>query len=243
MENKLYKLYRKEAETFAWFDGLDQEALRRLLVSTWQIMLWNPNKWPETLVKFYGHLIDGPKVMQFLRAMKLRLDYSDLYAWAVPNEEAIEALREHSPLVEVGAGRGYWAALAAAAGADIIAFDQDPPVQAGVNGWHRQPGLYFLVAQGSAEVAGEHPDRTLFLCWPPWNSDLGTRALRSYRGKTIVYIGDEGHNAGTPRFYAEMSAQFSRTRVVDIPQWPGLKGRMEVWQRMGPVEARGAPSP
>ena len=197
-----------------------------------------PQAWPETLVKFYGQLIDGPKVMQFLRALKLRLDYSDRYAWAIPNQEAIDALLEHSPLVEVGAGRGYWAALAASAGADILAFDQEPPVSAGVNSWHRQAGLFFLVARAGAEIAGTYPDRTLFLCWPPWNSEVGSRALHSYTGKTIVYIGDEGHNTGSPRFYAELTARYTRTRVVDLPQWPGITSRLEVWQRAGSVPGK-----
>lgn len=31
------------------------------------------------------------------------------YAWAIPNHEAIEACAALSPIVEVGAGSGYWA--------------------------------------------------------------------------------------------------------------------------------------
>ncbi|MBI1853139.1 MAG: hypothetical protein HYR85_22610 [Planctomycetes bacterium] len=231
MENKLFKLYQKESEVFEWFEGLDHEPLRRLLVATWQIMLWNPNRWPETLVKFYGHMIDGPRVMNFLRSLQSRLDCSEMYSWAVPNEEAIQALVEYSPVVEIGAGRGYWAALAAAAGADILAFDAQPPVKAGVNSWHRQPGTFFSVAQGLPEIAGLHPDRSLFLCWPPWNSDVLSQAVRSYTGKTVIYVGDDGHGAGNPQSYAELAAGMTKTRVVNLPRWPGVECRMEVWQR------------
>jgi hypothetical protein len=233
MENKLYQLYRKQAETFDWFQGLDPAPLRFLLLSTWYIMLWNPVDLQQKLLKFYGHVIDGPKVLRFLEALKLRYVYCDTYAWAVPNEEAIEVLRAHSPLVEVGAGRGYWAGLAASAGADILAFDPFPPRASGTNQWHRQPGTFFDVALGGAEVAGEHPDRTLFLCWPPWGSDAAARALRSYQGGTIIYVGDRGTSAATPEFYAELETCFTRVGVVEIPRWPGIEDRLEVWKRSG----------
>ena len=38
-----------------------------------------------------------------------RKDAVQQYAWAVPTEEALDVLSEHAPLVEVGAGSGYWA--------------------------------------------------------------------------------------------------------------------------------------
>lgn len=231
MENKLYKLYLKEADSFSWFNALDQDSMRVLLLATWQIILWNPTNLEQTLLRFYGHLIDGPNVLRFLATLKLRLKSCEAYAWAVPNKEAIDTLREHSPIVEIGAGRGYWAALAASAGSDIIAFDEHPPVQGGVNNWHRLPGMFFHVTQAGAEIAGAHPDRTLFLCWPPTRTDAAQRALSSYKGQTVIYVGDEGHDAGTPQFYSELSAGFDRVKVVDIPRWPGIGDRMEVWRR------------
>ena len=48
------------------------------------------------------------------------------YAFAVPNAEALAVLRQHSPLVEWGAGTGYWAALLQRAGADVVALDWQP---------------------------------------------------------------------------------------------------------------------
>jgi hypothetical protein len=231
MKNPLLDLYLKHASMFRWFETLEPESLRFLLLATWYIMLWNPADVEQKLTKFYGNVIDGPKVLGLLDAMKRRYVYSDQYAWAVPNEEAIGVLVEHSPLVEVGAGRGYWARLAAQAGADILAFDPFPPGTADVNKWHHPPGLFFDVAKGGAEVAADHPDRTLFLCWPPWGQDVASRTLRSYQGNTVIYVGDEGLSAATPEFYSELAAGWTKVRVVDIPQWPGIRDRLEVWQR------------
>ncbi len=231
MENTLYQLYMKETETFGWFANLDAESLRRLVLSTWYIMLWNPLDVEKSLLKFYGHVIDGPNVMRFLQALRRRHAYCDTYAWAIPHQEAIDTLLKHSPLIEIGAGRGYWAALASSAGADIVAFDPNPPYKSGVNKWHRQPGTFFDVARADCEIARMHPDRTLFLCWPPYDSDVALRTLRSYKGETVIYVGDDGHDAGTPQFCTEMATHFTLIQVVDIPRWPGMNDRLEVWQR------------
>jgi len=231
MNNKLLALYEQEAASFRWLASLDAEALRVLLVSTWQITLWHPADVDKSLLKFYGHVIDGPQVMRFMQTLRLRLAYCDKYAWAVPDADAIAALVKHSPLIEIGAGRGYWAGLASAAGADIIAFDPQPPVAGAANSWHRTPGTFFKVAAADLDVVALHPQRTLFLCWPPWNSDVALRTLRHYTGATVIYVGDEGHNAGSPEFYAELKAGFSLQQVVNIPRWPGATDRLEVWQR------------
>jgi hypothetical protein len=231
MKNKLYDLYQDEAKTFGWFNDLDAESLRFLLHATWYTMLWNPTDVQQKLLKFYDGFIDGPKVVRYVEAMKKRFVYSDLYAWAVPNQEAIAALVEHSPLVEVGAGRGYWARLASEAGADVVAFDPYPPGGAEENRWHHSPGTFFTIAKADAEIAAEHQDRTLFLCWPPWGTDAASRALRSYQGDTLILVGDEGMSTATPEFYDELAAGFTKARVVDIPQWPGINDRLEVWRR------------
>jgi hypothetical protein len=232
MENTLYELYVKETASFQWFSDLDEESLRQLLLYTWYTMLWNPVDFESSLQKFYGHVIDGANVVRFVQMLKRRHAYSETYAWAIPNQEAIATLVQYSPLIESGAGRGYWAALAAAEGADILAFDPNPPDREGVNSWHRQSGMFFNVGRANLEIVSRHPDRTLFLCWPPFNSDAALRTLRHYKGKTVIYVGDEGRDAGTPQFRAELAAHFTRLQVVDIPRWPGINDRLEVWRRL-----------
>lgn len=49
-----------------------------------------------------------------------------MYAFAVPTSEAIAVLKRYSPVVEVGAGTGYWASLLRKAGADVTALDCQP---------------------------------------------------------------------------------------------------------------------
>lgn len=56
-----------------------------------------------------------------------------VYAYAVPSPETIGWVAnfcQDSPIVELGAGRGYWAAQLAHGGLIVDAYDSDPPDQA-----------------------------------------------------------------------------------------------------------------
>jgi hypothetical protein len=45
--------------------------------------------------------------MEVLKSMRRKLVAA--YAWAIPSHLALEALSRYSPLIELGAGTGYWA--------------------------------------------------------------------------------------------------------------------------------------
>lgn len=116
------------------------------------------------------------------------------YAWAIPTDEAISLLLACSPLVEIGAGTGYWASLVAAAGGEIRAFDNAPPYLR-PNRWCDDT-LFHPVAEGGVEMAAFHSDHSLFLCWPPLGS-FAADLLDHYRGNQLLYVGErwEGWNA------------------------------------------------
>ena len=46
------------------------------------------------------------------------------YSWAIPDERALQILESFAPLIEIGAGKGYWARLLRDRGVDILAFDK-----------------------------------------------------------------------------------------------------------------------
>ena len=51
------------------------------------------------------------------------------WAWAVPDPKAIQFIvdvLDGRPLVEVGAGNGYWASMLSQMGVDVIAYDRSP---------------------------------------------------------------------------------------------------------------------
>jgi len=157
---------------------------------------------------------------------QLRQELVAKYAWAIPSQEAVELLVRHSPLVEMGAGTGYWAWLVRQAGGDVLAFDRYPPPDRR-NRWHagRQP--WTEVKPGGARLLAKHPDRTLFLCWPPEDEPMGIDSVRAYRGDTVIF-------AGEPTSAGEVVRELDRwdlTETLDIPRWEGIHDRLFVLRR------------
>jgi len=153
------------------------------------------------------------------------------YAWAVPSDAALDALAGLSPIIEVGAGTGYWAALLRDRGVDVLAFDIAPRDPA--NHHHGDSPLWTNVERADAEVAGLHPDRTLFLCWPPYDEPMGATALRAYiaaGGHTLVYIGEgEGGCTANDDFH-QLLDSLELVREIDLPQWDGIHDYMGIYR-------------
>jgi len=175
----------------------------------------------------------APGLGQLLDLPGRRRELVDRFAWAIPSGGGLDAVARHGPIVEGGAGRGYWAGLLRARGVDIVAYDRAPPGSPNV--YHPgRGGAWTGVAVGtSIEAVRRHPDRTLFLCWPPHDDDAaGHGALRAYRGEVLVYVGEGRDGAsGTVRFQRELERNWSVIDIVGVPQWPGLGDRLVVYRR------------
>jgi hypothetical protein len=157
-----------------------------------------------------------------------RRQYQPEYSYAIPCEEALAVLVALSLLVEIGAGSGYWAQLLRDRGADVLAFDEEPDPE--VNTWiSRQWGP---VIKASAEIAGEHPERTLLLIWPARNSTMASDALESYGGNCVAYIGEGwGAHDADDRFFEMLETGWEVVQEVDIPQWDGMHDYLTVYRR------------
>jgi hypothetical protein len=118
------------------------------------------------------------------------------YCWTIPDPDTVAFVAKHAQggLVDPIAGTGYWAYLLAQVGLDVVCYDQNPGTALVTNGWHGEDLYAGVRARDGAEAVAQHPDRTLFLSWPPFQQDVGTRILMSYKGKRVIHIGeDEGH--------------------------------------------------
>jgi len=165
------------------------------------------------------------------------------FAWAVPNDEAIAALVELSPLVEIGSGTGYWASLIHAAGGEIKCYDKDPPLMGGNINSHTveydPPGVW----EGTPAKLGEHPNDTLFLCWPPMGDPMAADCLRLFPGvraaivadRTMDEVPDTGEKiprCGDVEFWQMLDTGWTLERTVEIPQWYGCHDALYIYARM-----------
>ena len=123
-----------------------------------------------------------------LRRLKAeRNEYTHRYAYAIPTLEALEVLRKCAPLIEIGAGTGYWAWLLRQLGTDILCYDARPPaLEDDQNRFHARTSCWTDVQPGDERKLNEHPARTLFLCWPPPGESMARDTLCRYRGDTFL---------------------------------------------------------
>jgi hypothetical protein len=195
-------------------------------------------------------------------ALGKRHDLCDQYSWAIPTPQALDFIHKHAPggIIEVGAGRGYWASLLQKAhGADsIIATDRMPPTMAGVNSYHpSQPetwredlepfrprrtclqakGTFTEVAMMKAnDAAGLYPGRALMLCWPPYDTPMAAEALATYAGNTVIYIGEGyGGCTGNDKFHQLLEEQWEAVDNYHIPQWIGIHDYVCIYRRQQPM--------
>lgn len=134
------------------------------------------------------------------------------------------------PLVEIGAGTGYWASKLRAAGVDVIAFDQAPPDGDAPNRYHAPSPTWTAVLAGDQTVLAAHSNRALFVCWPPLFSSLGD-CLSHYTGNTVARIGDDGHR--TARIHGlDLAFECVATHVVRaVDPEPDAPATLGIWRR------------
>eukprot|EP00798_Chlamydomonas_sp_ICE-L_P023336 gene23336-30585_t len=160
------------------------------------------------------------------------------YAFAVPNEEALDCMMQHTPIVELGAGTGYWASLlrqrseTKAETKTITALDVAPPQQQ-ANEYHGKVGSHTLVERGVAQDLQKprFQGQALFLCYPPPDSEMALDALRCSQGDVVLYVGEWNGDTGTAAFQSRLANTFTCTQLVALPNWGNTCYTLSVWKR------------
>jgi hypothetical protein len=103
----------------------------------------------------------------------------------------------------------------------VHAYDAKPPKE-----------VFHPVAEGMAgETAARHADAALFLCWPPKLSPMATEALRAYRGRTVVYVGEFMRGCADGWFFWELWHHWHEVERVAIPRWFNRTDDLRVFER------------
>lgn len=134
--------------------------------------------------------------------------------FAVPNEAALATIQEVSPVIQIGAGAGYWAALLRYHGVDIVAYDLHPP-DSSENAFFDYTYVADIQQGSCIDVFRDEPQlaqhRSLLLVWPndpdpvdnqqfcdnrgcegsqaTWDTDCLTAFLQA-GGSKVVFVGE-----------------------------------------------------
>lgn len=185
-------------------------------------------------VSGHGDRLIGGDITKFVESVSSRHTLTGRFAWAVPSSQALDVIARHSPIVEMGAGTGYWAHLLRERGVDVIAYDKCVPGTNGkANSWHKTATTYTDVRLGTPGVLKRHPDRTLFLCWPPYAEQMAYESVRIWKGETLIYIGEEsGGCTANDRFFKYVGRHFREVCSVAIPHWWTVHDSLQIYERI-----------
>jgi hypothetical protein len=153
------------------------------------------------------------------------------YAFGIPSDAALEAVARYAPVVELGAGTGYWAYLLRQRLVDIVAYDLAPPDVA-PNAHKFEPRLWTDVAVGGVFVLAAHVERALFLCWPTWRDAFACDAVCAYRGATVIYVGEpRGGHTADDGFFDALGRDWQLAERIPLPHWPGTRDDLTIYRR------------
>lgn len=171
------------------------------------------------------------------------------FAYAIPNAAAIDRLVAAGPLLEVGAGLGYWAKLVRDRGGDILAVDRDWSAGSDKPGFNPENRFHgegneawtdVVLVDDCVATVREHPERTLFLCWPPhvWHDAqeppdgwFDAACLKAYSGDLFILVGEIGGCTGSPAFARDLDELWERVELIELPTWPRVHDEMHVFRR------------
>lgn len=188
-------------------------------------------------------VVDGGSVGGSAQLAYAQLILQAAYAYAIPSPQTLAWMHgfcDGRPVVEVGAGRGYWAAQLSAAGLRVSAFEISPPDRAENVSFPRVRGqvdVWHLVETLDGLRLAEQPDCVLFLCWPPgWGNTMASDLLASFEragGERLVYIGEpRGGRTGDEAFFDALEQRWEL--VGSDPQfvsWWNLRDQAQAWIR------------
>lgn len=161
-----------------------------------------------------------------------RWDFVHKWGFSIPCAEAVSTLVGLSPIIEVGAGTGGWAAVLAKCGADVIATDIEKPGRKGQYGF--VVGAHFPVKRRSgARAVKEHPGRTVFCSWPTYADRWLCEALKLLPiGGRVALIGESSCGCtGDDDLFRLLERDFRETDDIPLPVFPGMHDALTILVR------------
>jgi hypothetical protein len=190
-------------------------------------------------------MVNGGRPDGSARLAFAQMQLQAIYAYAIPSPETLDwmsAFCGGRRAVDLGAGRGYWAAQMAAVDIDVKAYDFEPPDKVDnvsfpsggelADVWHPVGDL----RDYEREAAGRSED-VLFLCWPPgWGNTMASEALAAFAdagGRRLIFIGQpRGGMTGDDAFFDALDAGWKlASEDAQFVAWWNLADVAQGWVR------------
>jgi SAM-dependent methyltransferase len=149
------------------------------------------------------------------------------FGFSIPCAEVLGALWKLQPIVEVGAGSGYWTALMRHIGIEVVGTDPDD------HGFKFTTGKYDpdQARYTAAEAVMRWPEHTVFCSWPSYKEDWFRKAMEQMRsGQYMVLIREDA--CCDEDTWDWVSESFDQIEYIPIPAWPGMNDHCGVWRKL-----------
>lgn len=155
------------------------------------------------------------------------------YCWSIPDPDTVAFVAAHARngVVDPIAGTGYWAYLLGQLGIDVVSYDLNPGTVLHHNGWHGADLYATVDAKDGTEAVAQHPDRTLFLSWPPYETEVGARILTAYAGNRLIYIGEGQGATGDGELRLVLEKDWTEVDSHQPVRFWGVQDRVTVYER------------
>jgi hypothetical protein len=158
------------------------------------------------------------------------------FGFAILDRKAIELLRGYAPLLEVGAGSGYWSYELKKAGVDVVATDPGTGKYAftedGKKGYTKwKPWTEIEELDANAAIA-KYPKRNLLTVWPDYQELWSAAMLGEFKGQYVCYVGEgDGGCTASDEFHAILKAEYTDVADQHIPQFNHIHDRLTIYKK------------
>jgi hypothetical protein len=165
-----------------------------------------------------------------IEEFEVRDEFVQKFGFAILTDNIVEVLKKYSPILEVGAGSGYWASELQKAGVDIVATDaldyaKYTPVWSAHN-------YTVVVPLKGVEAVQKYPDRALLLVWPSYAANWATDSLKAFKGSTVLYVGEgDGGCTANDEFHQILRTEFEEIEDISMSQFWGIHDRLTIYKR------------
>ncbi|MCB9494560.1 MAG: hypothetical protein H6681_03835 [Desulfobacteraceae bacterium] len=166
--------------------------------------------------------------------LEKRTDLVSKYSFSIPFPFVINIIKKFSPIIELGAGTGYYSWCLKQSGAEVEAFDLYSPDETdpfdffSQNHWFDD--TWINVLKGDEETVSAYSNYALFLCWPPPDSKMAFNAFVKYKksgGKTLIYIGDPLSSA-EENFFKNLE-RHKMIHEMNLPSWKHINEKLMIY--------------
>lgn len=184
----------------------------------------------------FFEISEEERIDQWVRLRILGQPLVEKYAWAIPDQRALNIIKEFQPIVELGCGNGYWSSLLKEMNVDIVSIDKIVD----------ESKCFTKVIKGGPKLikAKSNQNRNLFLCYPDEAELLALKCLEYFDGEYIIHVGELMQFGGTvssaqapwgrttsSSFQVALCEEFHCLLNAKLPAFPFSKDTISVWKR------------